>query len=328
MQTIEQIRERSKNKLAFHGQILTDGVSASIVFQTPIKKYVDNAARLQRIREKDKKKDYHYEIGVDIGYNTYIAATRLTCSSKNERNITLKSKAYHRSSKNNCRNKHFDRLVGNYEKEADAHRHSIGIMPTPCGPNVWTYIDHKLLFWTRGINLYTTASYAKMAFDKHSQCQGSIDRIVNYLTNRKSSLFFIGGAEFSPNSPIKGHVRCPGIRKLIKALKKHEDCDYVFVDEHNTSRHCGKCIRRFDDSTKNNRFKQCIKCPGSTELHVPPQIKSKMAGRYKQRMRKKNLLKPLPKFKIFPQDLNSRNIIWHRDITAARLIWYKGITTT
>lgn len=61
--------------------------------------------------------------------------------------------------------------------------------------------------------------------------------MIMTMTRKSPTLFLIGGVEFSPQSRIKGHVRCSGIRKLVQALKKYFNCDFVFVDEYNTSQH-------------------------------------------------------------------------------------------
>lgn len=63
------------------------------------------------------------------------------------------------------RKDHFQRLASEYESRAAQHRESFPEMPTPTGDDCWTYIRHRLKFWSEGIEVYTQHSYAKMAFD-------------------------------------------------------------------------------------------------------------------------------------------------------------------
>lgn len=87
------------------------------------------------------------------------------------------------------------------------------------------YTPHSKI-WTEGIEVCTAAEYANMTFDKYTNTQRVIDNLANSITNQSPMFGFIGAAEFSINSPNKGHVRCPGTRKLVKALKKrHEKGD-------------------------------------------------------------------------------------------------------
>lgn len=152
---------------------------------------------------------------------SYIAAVRRNPQTEKEVLTKLKSKSFHRSTRNNVRKKKFNRLAGEYENRTVRHRATFPVMPTPTGPDYWTYIQHSLHFWADGVSTYTTDVYAKMGFDKYSNTQKSLSKMCHHLTNKSATLFLIGGAEFSANYPIKGHVRCPGIRKLLLEMRKY-----------------------------------------------------------------------------------------------------------
>lgn len=236
------------------------------------------------------------------------------------------------------RRKHFKRLAANFEDRAAAHRESYPIPPSPCGLQYWNYIRNALRFWTEGINVYTQSTYSKMAFDKYVHTQRVNDKILKKLTNKESSILFIGGAEFSPNSPIKGHVRCPGVRKIIKNARKFPNVDYVFVDEYMTSQHCGKCNYRFDQDTRKDRFKQCPSCIPVPQLSpVPDLITTPTPRIFLQRIMRRKRLDPgydsyndksttWSKNTDDNTSLTPTPTIWHRDICAARLIGHKGKT--
>lgn len=121
-------------------------------------------------------------------------------------------------------------------------------------------INHTLEFWERGIEIYTQKCFASIAFDKFTNSQSRMDKIIHGLTNSKATMLLIGGAGFSPNSPIKGHVRCPGVRKFTTAVKKYPQCDVLFVDEFNTSQYCGICVKRFPRHMKSSQYEKCTDC--------------------------------------------------------------------
>ncbi|XP_055308347.1 uncharacterized protein LOC129572405 [Sitodiplosis mosellana] len=82
------------------------------------------------------------------------------------------------------------------------------------------------------------------------------------LTNRKRCIINIGASQPPANSPIKfkKHVRCPGVRKLVKSFKKMEGNVIRFVNEARSSRLCARCFEPFPLSTLNDRVKVCEWC--------------------------------------------------------------------
>lgn len=287
--------------------------------------------KLSSIAAKYQQNEYKYYTSIDVGYNTYIAAVVKNIETKAEFNVKIKSKRYHRSTKSNIRRKRFVTLVGDLDRQARAHRESFAVMPTPTGPDFMFYVQHCLQFWARNVEAYTREEYAAMAFDKYLNCQKRMDGIVSLLSNREATLFGIGGADFNPNSPIKGHVRCPGIRKFVEAVKKHPANDHFFIDEFNTSQHCGLCVSKFDRSTKADRFKRCVHC-ANTAFVIPkaPTIRTEMPARQIQRIRKAvnpgHQLENVPRVKYAKYKIGNAATptTWQRDISACRLIGYKG----
>lgn len=143
-------------------------------------------------------------------------------------------------------------------KEMEQHdREEYPVMPSPRGVLWRSYIQHKLKMFEAGIAAYANRKYARFGLDKHIQSYRAIDKIAASLTNRLKSIIYIGAAEISPNSPIgiRKHVRCPGVRKLVKAFKKLSNCFVIFVDEYYTSQTCANCFGRFDRNTRKDRFK-------------------------------------------------------------------------
>lgn len=322
MEKIETIRYKNKQKLKFHYHIQTDGVSVTLLYDTLPSEEKSND-RLDRIKRKFENKEYRNVTSIDVGYNTYLATVRKDTKTDIEYNFTLKSKSYHRSTQMNCRKKHAEIIVGEYERDAAHDRESQPEMPSPTAIDVWPYIRHRLKFLERGIAVYTKREYASLAFWKYHAIQQRTDTITRRLTNNCPTLLLIGGAEFSANSPIKGHIRCPGIRKITKAINKYKNCDYVFVDEYKTSQLCGICLTPFV-GPKSARFKTCIHCPKAEHIiKKATAIVSKKPKRLMQKERREG--QQTPKYMYYvPDPANVKKTTWQRDISACRLIAYKG----
>lgn len=179
---------------------------------------------------------------------------------------------------------------------------------------------------------YFPFRYAKMNFDKYIKTQKTMDKYVNGIVGQKKSLIFIGSASFSPSSPIKGHVKCPGSQRLKKYFKKKKDCVVIDVDEYNTSRVCGKCHKRFEQRNQGkSRQRICMRCNPDNEMMPPADVvytKTNIRELKKQRsaMNNEHVSKwsRIVMNNTFDHGTNMSNTLWDRDISAARAILYKG----
>lgn len=141
-----------------------------------------------------------------------------------------------------------------------------------------------------------TRKYTRTAFDQYKRAQSVMDRIINEIVtvpenSPKQCLFAVGGTDFPSNSPIKKYRRCPGLRKLVSAIKKRRNCDVVFVDEYNTSQTCTRCFRIFKTTenemkqhkrweSKGLRHRNCADCkPTEQYLQLPAMIHTKESPR-------------------------------------------------
>lgn len=239
----------------------------------------------------------------------------------------MTSKEFHRKTKSNIRKKRFRTLAGafdNAEKQdlADRIRYPLGV-PSAKGTLWLSYINFSLSFWQRGIDTFTPVAYPKMSFDKYVNTQKVMDKLANAITDMKPSIVFVGAVEFSPNAPIKKHIRCPGTKRIVKSLKKQRDTHVVFTDEYNSSKHCSKCVKAFPKHTYKHKFKICNNCPGSSFIPNATAVHTKIHR--EERIRR--ICRGLPQQKTITFNKimqHPHTIIWHRDITAARLIWLKG----
>lgn len=136
-------------------------------------------------------------------------------------------------------------------------RNEYVVTPSPRGVYWRSYVQHRLKMFESGLATYANQQYARLSLDKYIESNREVDKTAARLTNKKKSIVYVGSAEISPNSPIKirKYVRCPGVRKLVKAFKKLGNVYIRFVDEYFTSQTCARCFSRFDQNTRKDRFK-------------------------------------------------------------------------
>ncbi|XP_037028726.1 uncharacterized protein LOC119068966 [Bradysia coprophila] len=210
----------------------------------------------------------------------------------------LTSRKFHNMCQQNIRDRKAKRYTSQLETEM-AHDREVNFGGTIASPmsatNYMLFIDHRLKHFNSCIALYTQNKYTELAFHKHVHTQKAMDGIVNELLpssrSHERSLLVIGGTEFNPSAPIKKYRRCPGVRQLVKFVRKRTGCDIVYADEYNTSQVCGRCQRRFktsDDETiqhkrwerKGARMRLCSNCtPNDNIIPLPTTINTRMSPR-------------------------------------------------
>lgn len=166
-------------------------------------------------------------------------------------------------------------------------------MPSPKGTGIWKdYIEHRLRVMNDGIEAYTDKRYARLGLDKHIESVRAVDKVADTIHLGERSLICLGASGSTPaNSPIKikKYMRCPGVRKLIAAFKKRDNCIIRMVDEYMTSQHCALCFKQFPQATRSHRFKNCYNCIPHQILHdlrlLPSVIVTKVSKRVLQMRR-------------------------------------------
>lgn len=109
------------------------------------------------------------------------------------------------------------------------------------------YVEWRIKRFNRGFAVYTDRRIANLDIDKHIRKQSVMNRTVNSLVGNSKCLVCIGASDFSPNSPIKGYIRCPSTKLLLHRLKiKGDAVDVLMIDEFNSSQVCGICHTRYD----------------------------------------------------------------------------------
>ena len=123
MPIIKKMCRKHKLKQSFSHQLETDGISVSILYSTHKVEHdssIDD--RLLKIRAKYESGFYENEIGVDLLYNTYVEALKINPSNQIKSIFKIKSKQFHRSTKNNIRKKRFRRLACSWSKSRSRPR--------------------------------------------------------------------------------------------------------------------------------------------------------------------------------------------------------------
>lgn len=290
------------NKKSFDYQILTDGVAVSISFKSVAPPQPETFDALL-VKQSKKYKvfgqrydngEYGHAIGLDPGYKLFQAGVIKNLETGEETLLKLTSRKFYNMTRQNVRDRKGAQFTDEFEALAahDRNTNYNDEVVSPRSQNYQLYIQHRLKFFNRGIALYTTKGYTRLAFDKYVHTQSAMDTVINkMLVERvdKRVLIVIGGTEFPANSPIKKYRRCPGIRKLVKYITKHNWCDVVFADEYNTSQVCGRCQRKFgttDEEAKRHkrwawrghRHRLCSDCvPKDNVISLPDDINTKLS---------------------------------------------------
>lgn len=236
--------------------------------------------------------EFKFEVKVDPGMKTYIAAVRQEWTDDDVLNdstaklFKIGSTEFHRRAKQPDRDEKAGMIVGDLEIRRRLDRqNNYARMPSANGLEWMNFIVHHLKFFNETLRTYTKPRYTHLAFDKFINTQSAIDGIVKELTQQKPTMFFIGGAQFSPSSPIKKYVRCPGTRKLAVAIKKVPNCSMMYVPERNTSQVCPLDLKFFPRETRKDRFKTCYNCQRLPTTKPATRIITKVSKRELQRQR-------------------------------------------
>lgn len=346
----QKIRRMEKQQKKFDYQIVTDGISASILFTNRNRGRLicNNEEYMQQLRTRMDNCEILRQIGVDPGYKIWIAAVIRYLNGK-EVNVKITSKQFHKSTGMKKRERKRKRLTKVFEDAAAADREArsteIGIYPTPCGDNWADYVEHRLSFFNRGIAAYCTDKVARLDLDKHFCTQRVMDKIVEKVVGNDRSLVCIGSANFAPNSPIKKYIRCPGTKLLERHLKKKRHAHILKVDEYRTSQVCPKCYQdleqqlRRDRQGKLHRYKICLNCvrPAVPILEPPEVVITDKSRRMltKERQAYPNQRPKSKKIRIVQnnqanfEDANGFNVrqintTWNRDTSGSLNILVKG----
>lgn len=264
-------------------------------------------------------------------------------------NQKINSKQYHYRTKHWYRQKKRKRLTAAFTAEERRVLHSFGQIPSPLGTSWKNYVQYRLNVMEQGIAAYTTKQYTRIRLDHYIETNRTVDKVVGKMVHYQSAVVFVGAANWSPSSPIKikKHVRAPGVRKIVQALKKRGNCYVIFVDEFMTSQHCGRCVKRFPMATRNHRFKICNDCKPIESIRPAPIIVTTLGNRdlrqeradfrvrhpeavvaaAEEGRRMLTKVKRIHKHWQFGDDgviAKPIKTVWHRDISAAKLILEKG----
>lgn len=96
-----------------------------------------------------------------------------------------------------------ERLAGDFMEyeRAELASYPLGI-PSPRGSKWKSYIQSRLRTLCRGMDVYATREYAQLRLTQYINSTREMDEMVKTIANNRPTIFFIGGAQFSPSSPI------------------------------------------------------------------------------------------------------------------------------
>ncbi|XP_055307269.1 uncharacterized protein LOC129571493 [Sitodiplosis mosellana] len=189
---MDEIIKLVKNKKEFGDSIISDGVSASVLFK--LLKQSKTVTDEEEVETKRKyfANEFAYALEIESGMRTFIASVRLDLQTGEETNEKISFKQYHQKSKQDARNIKAERMtrVFTYDEQADLKRIAAEIGQTPSPRNIsWRhYIEHRLRMSQDGIAAYSQKNYARLRLDKHIEWRRAIDLIAGKLVHFKTAI--------------------------------------------------------------------------------------------------------------------------------------------
>ncbi|XP_031629516.1 uncharacterized protein LOC116344848 [Contarinia nasturtii] len=340
---MRKIRRFVRGKKKFDFSINTDGIAVSLQYSAKKK---TNNTEYDRSRIVEMILDGKFEnfAGVDTGLKSWNTTVTHNIITGTETNFVMSSKQFHWQTGQNVRNakaKRWTKAFIEEERRDRENRELYPVMPSPKGSYWLNYIKHRVKMMKHGICAYSTAKYTRLALDKHIKSSSVVDNWVEKVTDKQSTLFLFGADGEVPSDSrisIKKYVRCPGVRKTLRSIKKRRNCVIDLVDEWGSSQTDARCMKRFQNQPKSARFKKCRCIPDARTL-LPIKIVSKLGKkdlsefRLLQRAMNEALEENEPllsKVKSYYKNwqLNLEcSVTWHRDVVAAKNILLKGLWT-
>jgi len=110
---------------------------------------------------------------------------RLFISSNFQMNFTISSKKYHYMTGQGIRDEKAKRWTRRFvefeENDRNDRARYPDRMPTPKGNNWRDYIRHRLTVMKKGFDVYTTAKYTRLRFEKYVKSNSVCDKIAAML---------------------------------------------------------------------------------------------------------------------------------------------------
>lgn len=168
MKKIKRIAKKNKMN-DFHFQVLTDGVSVSLLFKKP-KQKIDNEAADQHLRDLYAEKRVKWEIGIDANVRTYLAVVARdveTGAEVSNKHFLLLDKIeadenniFHWGTKQPQRDAKAERMTEQYVQMEQRDFAMHVIRPSPRGQQWRLYIQHRIRMLRSGMATYARRKYA------------------------------------------------------------------------------------------------------------------------------------------------------------------------
>ncbi|XP_055323050.1 uncharacterized protein LOC129578450 isoform X1 [Sitodiplosis mosellana] len=130
---MDEIIKLVKNKKEFGDSIISDGVSASVLFKLPKQSKTVADEEEAETKRKYFANEFAYALGIDPGMRTFIASVRLDLKTGEETNEKISFKQYHQKSKQDARNIKAERMTNKRtsnvspQRLARHHRHGTSL---------------------------------------------------------------------------------------------------------------------------------------------------------------------------------------------------------
>lgn len=245
----------------------TDGESACISMNRIIKKI--STTKKKKLELDERKSTYNRIIAVDPGAKTPI----VTCQRDAGRFTykILKKEKFKHDTLEGSREKKRKRYIGDIEEKIKTDREEFNkrtdTVLSAKSALVSDYTEFQLKWFFEKQKIYSRRALQRLKFDKYTNDQKTIEKIVTDYFGREPNTLVVYGAgyDFMNKATFKGHRKFRH-NDVLKAIKRRPNLSLYIIGEAYTTKNCSKCyesnatVNRATVSKSPHRYVYCSIC--------------------------------------------------------------------
>lgn len=213
--------------------------------------------------------------GVDLGVRNIASTVRRTWDGTvvRESNVLHKSRDYHYNAGFHRRRRKHRQLLGDFDDEYQQDLQCNGDEPSERSGDYMKYLRSRLKWFNKGTARYMQRQVCNIKFDKFRATQQQMTKMAQEIVGvkdvhntgqqeNKCNVVFIGNCSTPSNSAVKGHMRSPGNKPIVRYLKQVPNT-FVdpTIDEFRSTKNCHRCYNELHNvESSKQRLKLCHNC--------------------------------------------------------------------
>lgn len=192
--------------------------------------------------------------------------------------------------------------------------------PSQRSPQHMKYLDSKLKWFNEATTAYMQRAMVNLKFAKFQSTQKAMYKIAKeivgfndihhsrqHLPQHKTNVVLIGNCATPSNSCVKGHLRSPGVKPIVRYLKQLPN---TFVDpnidEFRTTKNCSRCYNDLHDvESSRQRLKLCNNCQPADDSVLANEVST-----YRKKREIEDLMAPIKQRHPKPKQLQRAKRIY------------------